>query len=152
MREYLEAKLAGLINALAELPAPVVPPSPAAGVESDRAAALLSALRETIDVLRQTKRSFKSKALGELRAKLESLVEKFPAQLEGEVDALLGRVGLVRKARVAAVTPAVTPAVEAAAAAATDVTVAADVAAADVSPALVPDVVVEAPKKSRKSS
>ena len=76
VREYLEAKLAGLINALAELPAPVVPPSPAAGVESDRAAALLSALRETIDVLRQTKHSFKSKALGELREKLESLVEK----------------------------------------------------------------------------
>jgi len=38
----------------------------------------VKALRETIDVLRSTKRSFKSKTLGELRLKLEQLVETTP--------------------------------------------------------------------------
>ena len=75
-------------------------------------------------------------------SRFESLVEKFPAQLEGEVDALLGRVGLVRKARVAA--PVVA---DAAAAVVVDAPAVAE-PAVDAEPA----VVVEAPKKSRKSA
>ncbi|HMO98362.1 MAG TPA: hypothetical protein PKE26_04560 [Kiritimatiellia bacterium] len=35
---------------------------------------LLEAVRETVDVLEQTKRSFKSKRLGELREKLERVL------------------------------------------------------------------------------
>jgi CheY-like chemotaxis protein len=38
----------------------------------------VQALREAIDVLRDTKRSFKSRALGDLRQKLERLVETTP--------------------------------------------------------------------------
>lgn len=38
----------------------------------------VQALRQTIEVLRDTKRSFKSKTLGELRQKLERLVETSP--------------------------------------------------------------------------
>ena len=39
---------------------------------------LLGALPETIEVLAKTKRSFKSKTLGQLRAKLESLIQTRP--------------------------------------------------------------------------
>lgn len=50
-------------------------PTPAAafGLRSTEQLALLQGLRETIEVLERTKRSFKSRELGELRRKLDSL-------------------------------------------------------------------------------
>ena len=75
-------------------------------------------------------------------SRFESLVEKFPAQLEGEVDALLDRVGLMRKPRVAAPAVANVNVVD------VDVASAVPDAAADAEAA----VAVDAPKTSRKSA
>lgn len=103
----------------------------------------LSRLREELVALEKNARSAARRRLAGSR--FESLVEKFPAQLEDEVDALLGRVGLVRKARVGVAAP-VAAVVEVAAVEAAPVAV--EPAAVEVAAEAV---VVEAPKKSRKS-
>ncbi len=46
--------------------------------EADEQDRLLTALQETVAVLKLTKRSFKSRALGDLRGRLEQLLEKRP--------------------------------------------------------------------------
>ena len=78
-------------------------------------------------------------------SKVEQLIEKLPGQLEGELDALLDRVGLVRKARLEIVKEDAVASAEAVVA-----EVVADVAAAakDVDSA----VEAEAPKKKAKKS
>lgn len=49
------------------------------GLRAHEQIALLQGLRETIDVLEKTKRSFKSRELGQLRKRLEGLFEKGPS-------------------------------------------------------------------------
>lgn len=79
-------------------------------------------------------------------SKVEQLIEKLPNQIEGEVDALLDRVGLVRKARLDATVASAVVAAEAVVA-----EVVADVSAAahDASSAVG---VEDAPKKKAKKS
>lgn len=79
---YLGLSLHNIIASLVELKtfiealAPQPEPLPAGHrLESARPLVLLEALRETIAVLEKSKTAFKSRELGELRAKLEQLVQ-----------------------------------------------------------------------------
>jgi YesN/AraC family two-component response regulator len=72
---YLELTLRHMTSSLFDLREIVgVLASAPAGSESVRTLELSKALQETIDVLERTKRSFKSKDLGELRQKLEAVL------------------------------------------------------------------------------
>jgi len=87
--------------------------------------------------------SLEATARGRLKGtRVGDLVERFPRALEGEVDALLDKVGLVRKAKAPVV------------AAATDVVSAADVVAApsdvDVSAEVAAEVAVASGRKGKK--
>lgn len=73
VREYLESRLAELLDAFSQFAASGQAPSDApSGIR--RTAALLTALQDTVGVLEQTKRSFKSRALGSLRERLEAVL------------------------------------------------------------------------------
>lgn len=77
IRQTLLEMQAGLAQASPprEPPAPSAEARPAApfGLRATEQLALLQGLRETIEVLESTKRSFKSRELGELRRKLDAL-------------------------------------------------------------------------------
>ena len=72
----MAANLAKVMNDLVEVS------GPAGALFADHPTSerdhLIAALRETVDTLQRTKRSFKSKELGELRAKLTSLLDSEP--------------------------------------------------------------------------
>lgn len=72
-------------------------------------------------------------------SKVEQLIEKLPSQIEDEVDALLDRVGLVRKARVGGAKDDA------------DLVVAADGVVVVEAAAVVVEAEAEAPKKAKKS-
>jgi DNA-binding response OmpR family regulator len=72
---YLDLTLRHLVTALFDLQKVVTALAAApAGAQSVRSMELSSAVQETIDVLEKTKRVFKSKDLGELRLKLETVL------------------------------------------------------------------------------
>ena len=76
VNEQVVLNLCKLLVALSDFGAESkLPPGKTSDSPSDRYQKLVSALQETIEVLTRTKRSFKSSALGNLRAKLEKLVE-----------------------------------------------------------------------------
>src|SRR6185503_6358634 len=74
VRDCLKAKTTDLLNALSRssLPGPL-PAHPESG-GAVRASLLLAAVQDTIRVLEQTKRSFKSRALGQLRERLKAVL------------------------------------------------------------------------------
>lgn len=75
VREYLEEKTAGLLEALAGLPAAGNPPLADLPTEQGhRLSILFAAVQDTVQVLESTRRSFKSRALGQLRARLAALL------------------------------------------------------------------------------
>ena len=72
---FLEVSLRHLMGSLLDLQEVVAVLSSApAGAESMRSLELSKALKETVEVLEKTKRTFKSKDLGDLRQKLESVL------------------------------------------------------------------------------
>ncbi len=75
----------------------------------------VSRLKRELSALEKDARAAAKKRLAGTR--VEGLIEKLPGQIEGEVDALLDRVGLVRKARLAIVREEATISAEAAMAA-----------------------------------
>jgi len=76
VREHLEARLRGLLDPLDELPASIAHLLPQGEARRAEAREFRLALQETIRVLHETKRSFKSKVLGQLRERLERLVSQ----------------------------------------------------------------------------
>lgn len=60
-----------------------VPGAPAFGLRTAEQLALLGGLRETIEVLEKTKRSFRSRELGDLRKRLDGLFQQAPAPSTG---------------------------------------------------------------------
>jgi hypothetical protein len=107
------------------------------------AAAPVSMPKDPLARLKGELSSLEATARGRLKGtRVGDLVERFPRALEGEVDALLDKVGLVRKAKAPVV------------AAATDVVAAADVVAApsdvDVSADVVAEVAAAAGRKGKK--
>jgi hypothetical protein len=108
----------------------------------DPLARLAADLKRELAALEQRARAVAQQRLA--GTKVEQLLEKLPAQIEGEVDALLGRVGLVRKARVDGA------AVASAEAAVADVVADVVADAADVG-AVAPDSVEAAPAKKKPS-
>ena len=74
LRAYLDARTAELAASLNQFPASgfTVPRSESSG--HVRESLLLVAMQDTIRVLEQTKRSFKSQALGQLRERLEAVI------------------------------------------------------------------------------
>ncbi len=94
--------------------------------------------RKELSTLEENARKAAKKRLA--GSKVEQLIEKLPRQIEGEVDALLDKVGLVRKARLEIVKEEAVAAAEA---------VIADVVAHDADSAVG---VEEAPKKKAKKS
>lgn len=77
---FLELTLRHLMSSLIDLQEVVgVLASAPAGAESVRSLELSKAVQETITVLERTKRVFKSKDLGELRAKLEGVMSAISA-------------------------------------------------------------------------
>ena len=71
VREYLESKLGELLDAFSQFAGAAPPATPTTAGRTD---ALLTAVQETVSVLEQTKRSFKSRALGNLRERLEAVL------------------------------------------------------------------------------
>lgn len=73
VREYLESRLGDLLQAFNQFTVSGrIPAGPGPGAE--KAPALLASVQDAIRVLEQTKRSFKSRALGSLRERLEAVV------------------------------------------------------------------------------
>lgn len=81
MREALLEMKAGVEGAAQRQSGPTAAEEtgkPAFGLRTHEQLALLGGLRETIEVLEKTKRSFKSRELGDLRRKLDSLFQSPP--------------------------------------------------------------------------
>ena len=74
LREYLEARTGELLEAFTEFPARLALPAQAETDGTAQAKRLLTAVQETVQVLEQTKRSFKSRALAQLRERLEAVL------------------------------------------------------------------------------
>lgn len=73
VRTYLETRLGELLDAFSQFAATDTAESGPA-LPAARTAALLAAVQDTVGVLEQTKRSFKSHALGSLRERLEAVL------------------------------------------------------------------------------
>lgn len=71
VREYLESRLGELLDAFSQFAGAAPPITPTTARRTD---ALLTAVQDTVNVLEQTKRSFKSRALGNLRERLDALL------------------------------------------------------------------------------
>ena len=73
VREYLESRLGELLDAFSQF---TVSSQSTSGTSTGagRTAALLTAVQDTVIVLEQTKRSFKSRALGNLRERLDAVL------------------------------------------------------------------------------
>ena len=71
VRAYLESRLGELLDAFSQFAGAAPPATPTTAGRTD---ALLTAVQETVSVLEQTKRSFKSRALGNLRERLEAVL------------------------------------------------------------------------------
>lgn len=76
INNYLNVTLQNLLSILMDWKEVMdAAPSPAGGVEKTQSQPIVAALRETIEVLERTKQSFKSRELGDLRKKLEDLLQ-----------------------------------------------------------------------------
>lgn len=86
VREYLESRLGDLLQAFNQFTVSGrIPTGPGPGAE--KAPALLASVQDAIRVLEQTKRSFKSRALGSLRERLEAVVRALvPAGAATDVE------------------------------------------------------------------
>ena len=74
VREYLESKLGELLDAFSQFATPTGPVPADVLRKTGRISVLLAAVQETVGVLEQTKRSFKSRALGNLRERLDAVL------------------------------------------------------------------------------
>ncbi len=86
VREYLESRLGDLLQAFNQFTVSGrLPAGPGPGAEE--APALLASVQDAIRVLEQTRRSFKSRALGSLRERLEAVVRSLaPASAANDVE------------------------------------------------------------------
>ena len=73
VRDYFEAKTSEMLNAFSQFSSSGSPPSAPESGGAEDAPLLLAAVQDAIRVLEQTKRSFKSRALGQLRARLDAV-------------------------------------------------------------------------------
>ena len=74
VREYLEFRAGELLEAFTQFPAPHASSASADTGGTAEATRLLTAVEDTVRVLEQTKRSFKSRALAQLRERLEAVL------------------------------------------------------------------------------